>query len=712
MKKGAHDRTVETPEGAPRLFELISPRDHAVTPALFMAVGNTLVAPDLETASRWAYDYGKRWRVVTVDGKLIETAGTMSGGGKSVRRGGMRLANSRGISTSAATEDMSTSDCKKLEGEVRDGQQLLQECRKRRRELTDEVRKLKKRVKALTVKLPKLSMEIAGCDTTREELTKRLPELRSQCEVRAEDADKLSDLNSKVQKCKSDMASCAMLASKLEADVARLQKAILDAGGKKLKKQQQACENVVAALNDTEKALSSAKVTIASCQKAAAKARKAKEAALEDSEQSKAVLEERLTEFKSLESEAFEVMQAYEKAAEVEASKREELDAISKECEDLKKSQGKIKFVEIDLVGKVENLRKQISECDKRSEHWQNEISKLRSDAEEDDDYDESDAEDDEAPPEEKSSSEDNDTEMMDVDEIFEGSAKKEAVQGRSSLPTLPFASLEQYRTDDLKNDISILEDEHKSLAKNANMGAIAEYRKKEADYFARVSELDAVTEERSTARKAHEELRRLRLEKFMDGFGQITLKLKEMYQMITLGGDAELELVDSLDPFAEGIVFSVRPPKKSWKNIANLSGGEKTLSSLALVFALHHFKPTPLYVMDEIDAALDFKNVSIVANYIKERTKNAQFIIISLRNNMFELADRLVGIYKTNNCTKSVTIDPRAFGLSSQKNGVTHGSQVPLGDKTNADSAQAGKLNKSTGTPSDVDQENFMVIS
>ena len=68
----------------------------------------------------------------------------------------------------------------------------------------------------------------------------------------------------------------------------------------------------------------------------------------------------------------------------------------------------------------------------------------------------------------------------------------------------------------------------------------------------------------------------------------------------------------------------------------SNLSGGEKTLSSLALVFALHVFKPTPLYFMDEIDAALDFRNVSIVANYIKERTRNAQFIIISLRNNMW----------------------------------------------------------------------------
>jgi structural maintenance of chromosome 4 len=91
MKKGAHDRAVETPEGAPRLFDLISPSNFALTPALYLAVGNTLVAPDLETATRWAYDFRKRWRVVTLDGNLIETSGTMAGGGKSVRRGGMRI---------------------------------------------------------------------------------------------------------------------------------------------------------------------------------------------------------------------------------------------------------------------------------------------------------------------------------------------------------------------------------------------------------------------------------------------------------------------------------------------------------------------------------------------------------------------------------------------------------------------------------------------
>ena len=76
-------------------------------------------------------------------------------------------------------------------------------------------------------------------------------------------------------------------------------------------------------------------------------------------------------------------------------------------------------------------------------------------------------------------------------------------------------------------------------------------------------------------------------------------------------------------------------------------------------MFALHDYKPTPFYFMDEIDASLDFKNASVVANFIQERSRNAQFIIVSLRSNMFEKADRLVGIYKTYNATKSVTIDP-----------------------------------------------------
>jgi structural maintenance of chromosome 4 len=253
-------------------------------------------------------------------------------------------------------------------------------------------------------------------------------------------------------------------------------------------------------------------------------------------------------------------------------------------------------------------------------------------------------------------------------------------------LEPLPMAQytrdeLEDMSKDELKASIALLEE---MTSQAVELSVLAEYRRRVSEHTSRTSDLNEALAGRDSAKKRLDDLRRMRLEGFMEGFSTISMRLKEMYQMITMGGNAELELVDSLDPFSEGILFSVMPPKKSWKNISNLSGGEKTLSSLALVFALHHYKPTPLYVMDEIDAALDFRNVSafggvlpgflwgftstneffqvsIVASYIKERTKNAQFIVISLRNNMFELAARLVGVYKVNHMVR-VHSPPHCF--------------------------------------------------
>jgi len=139
--------------------------------------------------------------------------------------------------------------------------------------------------------------------------------------------------------------------------------------------------------------------------------------------------------------------------------------------------------------------------------------------------------------------------------------------------------------------------------------------------------------------REEFNRLKKFRHDEFMKGFKLISNSVKEMYRLITCGGDAELEIKDTLDPFAEGVLFQVRPKNKTWKHMSKLSGGEKTLSSLSLIFALHCYKPSPLYCMDEIDAALDYKNVAIVGKYIREKAKNCQFIIISLRNNMFDLA-------------------------------------------------------------------------
>jgi len=117
-----------------------------------------------------------------------------------------------------------------------------------------------------------------------------------------------------------------------------------------------------------------------------------------------------------------------------------------------------------------------------------------------------------------------------------------------------------------LQLEVTALEEDMQRMKDGVNMKAIEEYYSKRRDYLAKVAEMDSASAVEAERRTAFESLRKERLDMFMDGFAKISLKLKEMYRMITLGGDAELELVDSLDPFNEGIVFSVRPPKKSWK--------------------------------------------------------------------------------------------------------------------------------------------------
>lgn len=135
------------------------------------------------------------------------------------------------------------------------------------------------------------------------------------------------------------------------------------------------------------------------------------------------------------------------------------------------------------------------------------------------------------------------------------------------------------------------------------------------------------------------------------------------MYQHLSGGGDADLDFLDQLDPFRDGVLFQVRPKNKSWKPLAKLSGGEKTLSSLSLLLALHTYRPNSFYFFDEIDAALDYRNVAIVAQYIQQETqRGTQFCVISLRNNMFELADKLIGIYKLGDCTRVLPLDPTCF--------------------------------------------------
>ncbi|XP_078612676.1 structural maintenance of chromosomes protein 4-like isoform X2 [Branchiostoma floridae x Branchiostoma japonicum] len=595
---------IKTPENIPRLFDLVKVKDERTLPAFYFALRDTLVADNLDQATRCAFQGSKRFRVVTLGGQLIDIAGTMTGGGTKVIKGRMG---------SSVVSDFNPKEMENMESKLARLSQQAQQLKERKRGLEETVQRLERELTKIKMDQKKFDMDIKALTEQEVTLKQQVTELQQQVKEAEPDKTQQAKLEKTLAAHKKEYEKAAEASSKVEAEVQSLHKKIMDISNSKMKSAQDKLDQVNKEIDEANAAVTKAKVANKTAKRNITKTEDKIGKLEKDIEDNKTAVGQFEADLTALEEKATEVLNLFqetkEKMQEVEAVAAE----IQKELDVLEAKENELKSSHVDIKHQLEEKVTAVKENSAKVKYWKKEIEKMVVHVV-----------DDNGPPELK--------------ELTEEEVKAIDKQELGFQITVQEAKLGEFKP---------------------NMAAINEYKKKEQLYLKRVSELDEITSRRDQQRKAYEDLRKQRLDEFMAGFGVITNKLKEMYQMITLGGDAELELVDSLDPFSEGIVFSVRPPKKSWKNISNLSGGEKTLSSLALVFALHHYKPTPLYVMDEIDAALDFKNVSIVASYIKERTKNAQFIIISLRNNMFELADRLVGIYKTNNSTKSVAIDP-----------------------------------------------------
>ena len=548
-------------------------------------------------------------------GEMINENGTMSGGGAKPRGGRMCLGDKAKSSKSDPSE--AAKEAEKAEIELRELTGRVSEARKRASDCTLKLKSIKASLADAETSIKKSKMDAESSKKLADELEARIPELKAATAQSKEDAERTQTLIQSIKDHSETMESLRQKSESLRNAATKLEEALENVGGAPLRKQRelvaQLQSEVAAAESEAAKKVAQIKNSEKQIVKLQADAEKAqKEAQAYDTQH-----DELMREFKALEEVAYKVVERMNAKQAILTEKEAEIQELKKLYDQKQKEVAVIREVEVDILNEIDVQRSSMKEESGKKKHWAQEYTSMTQKLQELTD--------------------------MDVDDIS------------TEL-------LSESNADEVQYRITVLEEEMERM--DANPDAIIAWKKADEEYNQRAAELEMATSNRDEAKITYEELRKKRLEEFMNGFNIISLKLKEMYQMITMGGDAELELVDSLDPFSEGILFSVRPPKKSWKNIANLSGGEKTLSSLSLVFALHHFKPTPLYVMDEIDAALDFKNVSIVGNYIRERTKDAQFVIISLRNNMFELADRLVGIYKTDNATKSIPLNPGSFSV------------------------------------------------
>lgn len=588
---------IDTPEGVPRLFDLVKTKNEIFRPAFFSVLQNTLVAKDLEQANRIAYGV-RRWRVVTIDGQLIDVSGTMSGGGTRVARGGM---------SSKLVAETSKEQVSKLEVDRDQLEQDLQKHQHKQQELEASLKEFNDQIPQLETAIQKTGLESESLKRNLADAQRRVSELTAAQPTSNSGDARINALEKQISKLEKDVEKLRAETAGLEQEIQELQDKIMEVGGVRLRGQKAKVDGLKEQIETLTEEMSNAEVAKSKAEKQKIKHQKSYEDAEKELAAAAEELDNLVNEVRTQANDASASKSKADEAQEALRAKQEELAALKRELDDKTAELNETRAVEIEMRNKLEENQKVQSENQKRLKYWNEKLGKLS---------------------------------IQSVGDLGEEQAAEE-------LPQYTKDELEDMDKDTLKGEIAILEEKTQNV--NVELGVLAEYRRRVEEHTSRSSDLQSAVTQRDTAKKRCDDLRKLRLEGFMTGFSLISLRLKEMYQMITMGGNAELELVDSLDPFSEGILFSVMPPKKSWKNISNLSGGEKTLSSLALVFALHHYKPTPLYVMDEIDAALDFRNVSIVASYIKERTKNAQFIVISLRNNMFELASRLVGVYKVN---------------------------------------------------------------
>ncbi len=195
-----------------------------------------------------------------------------------------------------------------------------------------------------------------------------------------------------------------------------------------------------------------------------------------------------------------------------------------------------------------------------------------------------------------------------------------------------------------LKRAISDLKNEMKQLG-NVNINAIEEYKEvKERHEFLSTQYNDLVTAT-ETLKNIVAELENSMRRQFEEKFEQIRVEFDKTFKILFGGGRGTLELMEDVDILDAGIRIISQPPGKKLQNMMQLSGGEKSLTAIALLFAIQNLKPSPFCLLDEIEAALDEANVDRFAGYLHKLTKNTQFIIITHRRGTMATADRLYGI-------------------------------------------------------------------
>ena len=176
------------------------------------------------------------------------------------------------------------------------------------------------------------------------------------------------------------------------------------------------------------------------------------------------------------------------------------------------------------------------------------------------------------------------------------------------------------------------------------NMLALEEYEKTEARLQELTEKLNTIEAERTELLLRVEKFTTLRLRAFKEAYDAVDVNFQKIFAELS-EGDGHLQLEDPEDPFNGGLMLVAHPKGKPVQRLSSMSGGEKSLTALSFIFSLQKYRPSPFYAFDEVDMFLDGANVEKLSRMVKKQAQEAQFIVVSLRRPMIEASERTIGV-------------------------------------------------------------------
>lgn len=232
---------------------------------------------------------------------------------------------------------------------------------------------------------------------------------------------------------------------------------------------------------------------------------------------------------------------------------------------------------------------------------------------------------------------------------------------------------------ESLKDSMKVIEESMREL-EPVNMRALEEYehqheRKKKLD-----EDVKHLKDQKKNLVKLVKEVTEKKREQFFEVFDEINRNFKTIYAQLSEGGEAELQLEDPENLFESGLTIKARPRGKKILLLSALSGGEKSIASIAFIFGIQNYDPSPFYVLDEVDMFLDGVNAEVVSRMIKRNAQDSQFIIVTLRKVALKEANHVYGVTMRDTGISEMigNIDPASVGPKGELHidrGQSHGA-------------------------------------